>query len=496
MVIKMNNGSIWLKGIKTKLLPSLNKDIETDVLIIGGGITGISTAFYLKDTNLDVTVIDSDKIGYGVTSKTTGKLTYLQEDLLNKIKNTYGKKIANKYLESQKYAIDLVKNNIIDYSIKCNFESNCSYVFTKQNINIQKIKDLDNLLEKCNNNHKLVTHLPIKYPCHLAVKVTDTAVFHPVKYVLALKEICLKRGIHIYERTKATNLEKTEDGYIVKTMSNTIKAKKVVLACHYPFFLVPGLFPFKTYLEKSYVASGTVDKNKMFNAISIGDVHSIRYYSDNKDYIIYAGLSKPLGSNMDNEKNYNELFWHMNSNLTKDIKYYWFNYDVMTPDSMPIIGYYEKDNPNLLIGTGYNTWGMTNGSLAGKIVSDLIKGEKNKYEDLFSPTRNLNLTKIVNLTSFNLKSGFTYILSKVKNNYDFYPENVKVEYRNGEKCGIYIDEDNNEHVVSNICPHMKCNLVFNTVDKTWDCPCHGSRFNIDGKVIKGPSVYDISIKNT
>lgn len=232
----MNNGSIWLKGIKTKLLPSLNKDIETDVLIIGGGITGISTAFYLKDTNLDITLIDSDKIGYGVTSKTTGKLTYLQEDILNKIKDTYGRRIVNKYLESQKYAIDLVKNNIIDYNIKCNFESNCSYVFTDKDTNTKKIKEINSLLEKCNNNHKLVTHLPIKYPCRLAVKVTDTAVFHPVKYVLALKDICLKRGINLYERTKAINLEQTDDGYIVKTMSNTIKAKKVVLACHYPFF--------------------------------------------------------------------------------------------------------------------------------------------------------------------------------------------------------------------------------------------------------------------
>lgn len=267
----MNNGSLWLKGIKTKLLPSLKKDIETDILIIGGGITGISTAFYLKDTNLDITLIDSDKIGYGITSKTTGKLTYLQEDILNKIKNTYGRKTANEYMESQKYAINLVKDNIINYNIKCNFESNCSYVFTNQTSNISKIKELDKLLTKSNNNHKLVSQLPISYPCKQGVKVTDTAVFHPVKYVLSLKDICLKQGIKIYERTKAINLEKDDAGYIVKTMSNTIRAKKVVLACHYPFFLTPGLFPFKTYLEKSYVASGIIDKNKMFNAISLND---------------------------------------------------------------------------------------------------------------------------------------------------------------------------------------------------------------------------------
>ena len=104
--------------------------------------------------------------------------------------------------------------------------------------------------------------------------------------------------------------------------------------------------------------------------------------------------------------------------------------------------------------------------------------------------------KAINLTGFNLKSGFTYILSKTKTNYSFYPDNVKVEMRNGKKCGIYIDEEGKEHIVSNICPHMKCGLIFNPIDKTWDCPCHGSRFDIDGKAIKGPSVFDISIKST
>jgi len=491
----MNNNSLWLKGIRTKTLPSLKEDIETDILIIGGGITGISTAFYLKNSNLDITLIDSDKIGFGVTSKTTGKLTYLQDTLTN-IKNIYGNQVVKTYIESQKHAIELVKSNVIEYNIKCNFESNSSYIFTTQKKDKEIIKNLDTLLTKTNNQHKKLFKLPIKYPCKLNVKVSDTAVFHPLKYVLALKDICLKNGIKIYEKTKAIDLDKTENGYIVKTMSNKIKAQKIILACHYPFVIIPKLFPFKTHLEKSYVSAGTIDKNKMFNAISMKEVHSIRYHSDSKDYIIYAGLSKSLGQNMDNEKNYKDLTWHMQSNLTKDIKYSWFNYDVMTEDSLPIIGYYKKNNKDLLIGTGYNTWGMTNGTLAGKILSDLVLEKENKYSKLFSPNRKPNIIKVINLANLNIKNGFTYILSKIKTSYSFYPKNVKVEIRNGKKCGIYTDENGIEHIVSNACPHMKCGLIFNPIDKTWDCPCHGSRFNIDGKAIKGPSVFDISIKNT
>ena len=349
-------------------------------------------------------------------------------------------------------------------------------------------------LNNAYNDCKVITHLPIKYPCKYAIKVDDTFVFHPLKYVLALKEICLKRGINIYEKTKIIDLEKKDNYYLAKTNNNVIKAKKVVLACHYPFFITPSFFPFKTYLEKSYVASGIVDKNKKFNAISCNDsTHSIRYYSSKKDYLIYAGLSKSLGYNMNNEKNFHDLFWHIQSNLTTDIKYSWFNYDVITPDGLPLIGYYNKDQ-NLLIGTGYNTWGMTNGSLAGKILSDLILDKKNKYQELFDPNRQINISKIINMIGSNVDTGLTYITSKLKKNYSFYPDNIKIVYRHGKRCGIYTDHLNKEHVVNTLCPHMKCNLIFNNIDKTWDCPCHGSRFDIDGKVIKGPSVYNISVK--
>lgn len=495
MVIQMNNSSIWLKGIKTKLLPQLKENITTDVLIIGGGITGITTAFYLKDTKLNITIIDSNKIAHGTTAKTTGKLTYLQDSLLNKIKNNYGYNATTNYINSQKDAINLVKNNILEYNIKCNFESNSSYIFTDKEQDISKIATTAKILSKAKIDYKLSKNIPIKYPCKYSLKVNDTAVFNPVKYILGLKEVLLKqKNIHIYEKTKAIDMYKEDEFYIVKTEKYAIRTKKVVLACHYPFFLTPGLFPFKTYLEKSFVTSGLIEKNKMFNAISIDGKHSIRYYSDSKNYIIYVGLSNTLKDNIDNEKKYNELLWHVKSHLTKDIKYYWFNYDVITPDGLPIIGYYEKNNPNLLIGTGFNTWGMTNGTIAGKILSDLIKKKDNKYSYLFDPRRCTTPTKIINTIGYNFENGMSFICGKFKNNYKFYPKNVKVEMRNDKKCGIYIDENNKEHIVSNICPHMKCNLIFNTIDKTWDCPCHGSRFDIDGKAIKGPSVYNISIK--
>ena len=163
----------------------------------------------------------------------------------------------------------------------------------------------------------------------------------------------------------------------------------------------------------------------------------------------------------------------------------------MTIDNLPLIG--RINNSNLLIGTGYNKWGMTNGTIAGKILSDIVLGNDNKYIDLFRLNRSINIKNYSNLVIYNFSNISNYVLSKVKNNYSFYNDSVKIITKDGIKYGIYTDKKGKYHIVKNLCPHLKCNLIFNNIDKTWDCPCHGSRFSIDGKCIFGPSVYDISV---
>ena len=163
----------------------------------------------------------------------------------------------------------------------------------------------------------------------------------------------------------------------------------------------------------------------------------------------------------------------------------------MTYDLLPFIGFIDD---NLLIGTGYNTWGMTNGFLAGWIISDLMLGNKNKYSSLFNPLRGINLGKVVNFPTILGSSAFSFAKSKLCKNKSWYSSNVKFEKRNGKDVAIYVDENKKEHIVYNKCPHLKCSLIFNEVEKTWDCPCHGSRFDLDGKCIEGPSNYDISYR--
>lgn len=488
----MINKSIWLKGIKEKKEENLKDDIETDILIIGGGMTGITLAYFLKDENLKITLVESNSIASGVTSKSTGKLTYLQGTLLDKIKNVYDEGTALKYISSQKEAIEIVKKIIIDNNIKCDFQSNNSYIFSNKNQNADKILSTKEILDKGEHKNKLGTNLPINFPSKISLKIDDSAVFNPVKYLISLKAI-IKEKIKIYEDTRITNIKYDGNLYTAYTKKNKIKTKKIVFACHYPFFINPYFFPFRTSIKKGYLCASLTDKEKRFNAISDEDTtHSIRYHSDNKNYIIYLSEERNIGSNIDDEKNYKNLFWKMKTRLNENIKYYWFNTDIVTTDNLPIIGFLEEDNKDLLIGTGYNLWGMTNGTIAGKILSDLILEKDNKYQELFNPNREFNINKLKNYVCYNFSNSINFIKSKLNKNPPFY-KNVEVIEKNNKRYGKYTDDDGKEYIVSNTCPHMKCSLVFNMAEKTWDCPCHSSRFNIRGKAIKGPSVYDISI---
>jgi len=472
--------SIWTENINEKSLPSLNEDMDCDVLIIGGGIAGISTAYKLKDENYNIVLIDKDKVGFGVSSKTTGKLTYMQGDIYTKISKIYDFKTAKKYLESQIDAIKIATNIINENKIDCDFEEVDSYIFTN-NSNLDKEKEFLEKLKIYNNTNKL----PLNFPNEKAFYVKNTAVFHPLKYILNLKKIILEKGVKIYENTKAIDLDIKGNKYLIKTEKGEIRATKVIITTHYPFFVIPGLIPFKIHQNRSYVVVSE-EENKHFSAINIDTPSlSIRYH---KDYILLGGYSHHLSKKLDYEVEEDKLINFHDKYFKNKIIYKWQVHDNMTTDYIPLIGKLNKNHPNLLIATGFNKWGMTNGVLTGEILGDLVLNKNNKYIDLFSPSRNTNLNKIINSLVNNFYIAKTYISNKLLT-----PKMKEafITTINGTKCGVYVDKEGKKHIVKNICPHLKCNLVFNRADLTWDCPCHGSRFDIDGNLLEGPSVFNV-----
>ena len=463
----MKKQSIWLENFKNQT-KKLDTNEECDVLIIGGGITGLSTAYHLKGKNLKVILVERNEIGSGITSKTTGKITYLQELIYSKLYKEKGKEVAKLYLNSQLDAIKIVTNIIKKEKIDCDLEQVKSYVIGN---NLEKEKDI---LKEFN-----IKVLEDKN----AIFVDDTYVFHPIKYLVKIKEILENNNIKIYEHTNIIEIKND----IAYTKEYHIKAKNIVLACHYPFFLLPLLMPIKGYLEKSYIASISNIENKKLSAITSNNpTISLRYHLNN---LIYLNGSHTISNHQNEQKNFDNLINEIKKYGTFD--YIWSNQDIVTNDHLPIIG---KINDSLLIATGYNTWGMTNGSLAGKIISDLILQIDNKYTDLFAVKRDKSLYEIKNILNEIVRNGKSFTLSKLINNKKWYSKQVQFKTIKNDKVGIYIDENNQKHIVYNKCPHLKCGLIFNEFEKTWDCPCHGSRFDMDGNLILGPSRYNITYK--
>ena len=480
----MKNFSIWKKGFPYNVCDKLNKNIAVDVLIIGGGMTGMNTAYNLKDSKLKVCVVERNNIGFGKTLRTTGKLTYLQDKNILKINKYHGLSKVKDYIYSQIKGINRIRDIIENESINCNLEENKGYVFSF---------DSDNSLSKLG---KIFDDIGVKYKKEIKknngekiyiISCDESYVFHPLKYLYGLKDICLKNNIDIYENTNIISIDKNKNEYECKTSDNYIvKAKYVVLALHYPYFLKPFYFPFKSYIIKSYIEGFKVSNNKMYNAISIDKpVVSTRFYSDGiMNYQLLLSFSHNLAFNKSDKENFRKLKEYGKSNPD----YAWSNMDIMTIDSLPYIGRI-KDNENIFIGTGYNAWGMVNSVIAGDEISNLILNGKSKYNNLFDPQRGINKGFVINFPLVMYSNLYSFIKSKITKN-----NNLRYELHNGKKVAIYTDENNIEHKVYTLCPHLKCSLKFNEIEKTWDCPCHSSRFDIDGNLLEGPSNYNIKYK--
>ena len=472
----MNNYSIWREDVEVFSFDKLSDNLCVDVLIIGGGMTGISTLYQLRNCSLEVVLVEQNKIGMGVTINSTGKLTYLQNSLYAKIKSNFDEETAGKYLDSQRDAINLAVDIINKESIDCNLLKVPSYVYSFDDEEEKKLSELKKFLEDYgievfNGNSDLIEYKSM-------IGVDDSYIFHPLKYIKGLIEKLDKSKI--YEDTSIVKMEKNDGGYKCYTNDDkVICAKVVVVASHYPYFNYPFLFPIKGSLEKSYLSASKFRSDDISLIKYSNPIISIRSYLD---YLLYISNSHNISSKLSDKYHYKELKKKLND-LGMKPEFMWSNTDIITNDGLPYIG---KIDDNLLLGTGYNTWGMTNGILAGKILSDIIIGNNSEYIKLFDPKR-VSLLGIGSVIADGYYSAMGYINGIIDDN-----DKVRYEKVDGKETAIFRD-DKGEHRVYTKCPHMGCRLIFNEIEKTWDCPCHASRFDVDGKCISGPANRDISL---
>lgn len=495
--------SYWIDSKKEKeSYKTLNQDIETDICIIGGGITGVSVAYYLNQYKIRNVILEKDKICQRTSGYSTAKITSQHGLFYKYLIDSQGEEFARGYYEANEQAIQNILQIINKENIQCDLERQSSYVFTQKIEDMQKIKDEVEAVKQIGGTANYVEAQNIQIPLKAlaAIEFPNQAQFNPYKYVSSLAEICEREHTQIYENSKVIDVKDDEKGYIIKLENgSSVKAKYVVIATKYPIINFPGYYFLKMYQSTSNVIVVN-PKQELFEGIYINSEDptiSLRTINDkNNKLLVIAGFDHKTGAKIDLQSGYQYLEKVARSMYPNcEIKYRWNTEDCISLDKIPYIGEFSNIMPNVYVATGYNKWGISTSNIAANIIVDKIMGRENPYEDIFKATRLEPIKNIKEVGNILKESINSLVLNKLEVPKETISQiengNGKVVEISGKKVGVYKNEEGEIFKVKPICQHLGCELSWNNLDKTWDCPCHGSRYNYKGELIYGPSVKNL-----
>ena len=493
--------SLWIETTKDELkLNQLEEDEQTEVCIIGAGLFGLTTAYYLTLLGKKVTVLEKGEIGEKVSGNTTGKVTSQHGLFYDHLIKDYGKEYAHKYLEANEEAIKNIKEIIDNEKIECEYTERKAYVYTTKQDEVIQIEKEVEAVRKIGKEVKLVTETELPFKVKAAIEFDGQAQFHPRKYMIGLAKSILKEN-KICNFTTVVDVKKEGDGFTIYTDKGNVEAKYVVLATHYPIINVPGFHFLKMYQTTSYIIA--VETNsKLPEGMYINDkppIYSFRTAQYNeKEILLIAGSDHKTGEPIPDNSKYEELEKKAKE-LYPDSKvlFRWNTRDCISLDKIPYIGEFSNLMQNMYIGTGFKKWGITFSNIAANIVKDKIIGKENKYENIFAATRlkpiknrweMKNILKeaveSIALNKFKIES---HSIDQIEN------DNGAIIKSNGDNVGIYKDKEGKIYAVNPVCTHLGCLLSWNNLDKTWDCPCHGSRFDYMGRNLYEPAIKDLNL---
>ncbi len=427
--------SIWYGGAQKPDFPPLKSDIKTDVLVIGGGISGILCGYMLKLAGVDYVIAEQNTICSGVTQNTTAKITYHHGAIFDKMLNRFGKDTISLYLKAHNKALNDYRN--MSKTIDCDFSLTDSYVYSLNNQ--KKIEKEVKALNEVGIDAEFVTDLPLPFKVSGAVKVKNQAQFNPLKFLYNIA-----KDLNIYENTKI--LELVPDG--AKTQYGKIKAEKIIVATHFPIINKHGGYFIKMYQHRSYVLA--LQNAQNVNGMYVDEASKGLSFRNYNNLLLLGGGGHRTGKK---GGNYTELrhFANIHYPQSKEITHF-ATQDCKTLDDIPYIGEYSKNTPNLYVATGFNKWGMTSALVSAKILCDLVTDKENRYNEVFSPSRSILRPQL----AINGAESVINLLTPTK------PR----------------------------CPHLGCALKYNKAEHSWDCPCHGSRFSKSGKLLNNPATDD------
>lgn len=484
----------WINSTESKDYPALKEDIDVDVAIVGGGIAGITSAFLLKAKGLKVAILEANKIMHGATGHTTAKITSQHNLIYNNLISKFGEEKGRQYAEANEKAIHFIANLVKEKNIDCDFSWNPAFVYTQSEKYIEKIEKEVSAASKLGIKASYLNKVPLPFDVKAAVKFDNQAKFHPLKYLKALSDEIPGNGSYIFEHTKIVDIEEGNICTLITSDNKKVKAPKIIIASHFPFYDGLGMYFARIYVEKSYVVA-VRHKEKFTEGMFIsaeepGRSLRSQNYEDG-EILLVGGEHHKTGSEKSTNRHYETLASFAKENFKiESILYRWSTQDCMTADGVPYVGNLTSKTDNIFVATGFGKWGMTNGTAAASILTDLIVNGNSPWSSVYDPSRFDIIASGAKLFKENLDVAEKLIggkLAAIPKDVEVNKGEAKVVSINGERIGAFRDENGKLHMVDITCTHLGCELVWNEAEKTWDCPCHGSRFNYNGENVEGPA---------
>ncbi|HEX8215918.1 MAG TPA: FAD-dependent oxidoreductase [Allosphingosinicella sp.] len=493
------NRTYWNETAEVPAFPRLSGDLDVDVAVIGGGIVGITTARFLKDQGLKVAVIEARRVGQQVTGKSTAKMSSQHGILYQTLESKFGEDKARLYAEAQETGIRRISELAAQYGIEADIETLPAYVWTDDESYVSKLEKEVELARRLGLPASIVRgEIGLPFEVLAAMRWDDQAQFHPVKYVAGLAATIPGDGSHVFEGSRAIDYETTR----VVTDRGTVTARHVVMATHLPLGQV-GLYYSMAHPHAEAVVAAPIERAPpgMYKNAETPDRSIRTHRHSGKLYAIAAGNHFKPGHPDDEQESVRDIErWLAETFNAGPVEYRWVNEDYEAMDSAPYVGWSSKGGDGYLVATGFAAWGISNGTAAAMIIADLVAGRENPWLPVFDASRVKPVAGAKEFAKENLSvaahlvSG--YLSRKPKDYDELEPGHAAIMKVDGENVAAFKDERGKVHAVSAVCTHMGCLVGWNATDRTWDCPCHGSRFELSGEVIHGPATKPLGSKVT
>jgi glycine/D-amino acid oxidase-like deaminating enzyme/nitrite reductase/ring-hydroxylating ferredoxin subunit len=487
--------SLWLATAPSTDYPSLSGSVDADVAVIGGGIAGLTTALLLKRQGARVAVLEAARVGTGVTGCTTAKVSALQATIYSTIRKRHGTERATAYAQASVAGVEEIAAIVEEEGIDCELQRRPAFTYAADTSERGAVEQEGDAARDAGLPVEQVDSPDLPFTVHGAIRLDHQLEFHPVRYVRGLAALVDGDGSTVFENSRALRVSEGSP-CTVHTAEGAVRAEQVVVATHYPF-LDRGLYFARLEPQRSYCIAATLTTGTPPQGMSISAGSNTRSIRSHGERLLIGGEGHSTGSRKATPERYERLEAFAREHWSvAEVTHRWSAHDPVPYDHLPMIGPYRPGSSRLWVSTGYMKWGLASATVGARILADGIAGRPNPWSSTFSPNR-LSLTSVHEVAQLGAKFSVDLVADRLLPPRGLSTQNIP----RGEarilpdglgKKGVYRDESGVLHAVSLRCTHLGCLLRFNSAERSWDCPCHGSRFAVDGSVLEGPAVHPLA----